>query len=450
MSKALAIYLRAGLIFLLLVPLVITPQTLAPFLLGKALYARALIEIITALWIFGLLWKIAPRPPRSWVLLAFGAYVIIAAISAYWGVSFTRSIWSTYVRMTGVWDLFHWLILVVVASAVIGSLKDWRTIINCNLGIALCLCLLALAQSAGLSAQCRVTAALGNPSYLAAILVVTTTLAVGLLIQSFLRAEGKATGAPGAATSPAASTSTELEQAAKPELDPDPERYLVAWRVFWGLVAFLGVWVLLLTGTRGALLGLVGGAVAMPVALLIWGNRGVLRPILLTAGIILSAVVVLFAVEWTVGLRIGGGCHQDVTPTRLLKTSTEEGSVAQRIRAAEAGLNAFLARPLLGWGPENFEPAFESHVDPLFFKIESQLYNQTTDFKHVVTAFDDPHNKVIGEMATKGALGALAYLALWGAMVWAILRRRRPPREEVLAYVMLGALSGFFIQGLFC
>ena len=447
MSKALAVYLRAGLIFLLLVPLVITPQTLAPFLLGKALYARALIEIITALWIFGLLWKIAPRPPRSWVLLAFAAYVIIAAISAYWGVSFTRSIWSTYVRMTGVWDLFHWLILVVVASAVIGSLKDWRTIINCNLGIALCLCLVALAQSAGLSAQCRVTAALGHPSYLAAILVVTTTLAVGLLIQSFLRAEGKATGAPGA------SSFNKLETAAEPELTPglEPvgERYLVAWRVFWGLVAFLGVWVLLLTGTRGALLGLVGGAVAMPVALLIWGNRGVLRPILLTAGIILSAVVVLFAVEWTVGLRIGGGCHQDVIPTKLVQTSTEEGSVAQRIRAAEAGLNAFLARPLLGWGPENFEPAFESHVDPAFFKSETQLYDQSTDFKHVVTAFDDPHNKVIADLATKGALGALAYLVLWGAMAWAILRRRRPPREEVLAYVMLGALSGFFIQSLF-
>ena len=190
MSTAVALSLRGGLIVLLLMPLVITPKTLALFLLGKALYARALIEIITALWIFGLLWKFAPRPPRSWVLLAFAAYVIIATVSAFWGVSFTRSIWSTYGRMTGVWDLFHWLLLVVAATAVIGSLKDWRTIINCNLGVALFLSLLALAQAAGLSAQCRVAAALGHPSYLAAILVVTTTLAVGLLVQSFLRAEG--------------------------------------------------------------------------------------------------------------------------------------------------------------------------------------------------------------------------------------------------------------------
>jgi len=49
MSTALTVTLRSGLIFLLLVPLIITPQTLSPFMLGKALYARALIEIITAL-----------------------------------------------------------------------------------------------------------------------------------------------------------------------------------------------------------------------------------------------------------------------------------------------------------------------------------------------------------------------------------------------------------------
>ena len=105
-----------------------------------------------------------------------------------------------------------------------------------------------------------------------------------------------------------------------------------------------------------------------------------------------------------------------------------------------------MARPLLGWGPEDFEPAFESHVDPSFFRTESQLYDRTTNFKHFVTAFDDPHNKVVGELATKGALGAIAYLVLWGVMVWAILGRRRSPREEVLAYVVLGALSGVFIQ----
>ena len=55
----------------------------------------------------------------------------------------------------------------------------------------------------------------------------------------------------------------------------------------------------------------------------------------------------------------------------------------------------------------------------------------------------------MGELATKGALGTLAYLALWGALVWAIVRRRRPPRDEVLAYSILGGLTAYFVQNLF-
>lgn len=441
MSTALTAGLRAGLILLLLVPLVITP-TLYPTMVGKALYARGLIEILTALWVVGLLWKIAPRPPRSWVLLAFAAYVIISVVSAFWGVSFTRSIWSTYARMTGVWDLFHWFLIVVVATAVIGSLRDWRTIINCNLAVALFICLLALAQAYGLAPECRLKATLGHPSYLAAILAVTTTLAVGLLVQSFLRqpfprSEGKANAEPSAPSS----------HGEEPE--PAKERNLVARRIFWAAVAFLGIWVLLMTGTRGALLGLVGGALIMPVALVIWGNRRAWRPVLLASGLLLSAVAALFAVDWTVGLHVGSGCGRDVVATKLAGTSTEEGGVAQRLGSAKAGIYAFIDRPLLGWGPENFEPAFERFVDPSFFKVESAMYNQADDFKHAVTAFDDPHNKVIGELATKGALGALAYLFVWGAMVWAILRRRRPHRDEVFAYAVLGALTGFFIQNLF-
>ena len=43
----------------------------------------------------------------------------------------------------------------------------------------------------------------------------------------------------------------------------------------------------------------------------------------------------------------------------------------------------------------------------------------------------------------------MAYLALWGVLVWAVVRRRRLPREDVLAYCILGGLSVYFVQNLF-
>ena len=60
----------------------------------------------------------------------------------------------------------------------------------------------------------------------------------------------------------------------------------------------------------------------VPVALLIWGNRGAGRTILPTSEIILSAVIAFFIVECTVGFHFGGGCHQDVVSTKLVQTST--------------------------------------------------------------------------------------------------------------------------------
>ena len=56
---------------------------------------------------------------------------------------------------------------------------------------------------------------------------------------------------------------------------------------------------------------------------------------------------------------------------------------------------------------------------------------------------------MLEELATKGALGTLSYGAMWAVLVWAIVRRRREPRDEVLTYTILGALAGYFAQNLF-
>ena len=279
-------------------PLVVDSQNVFPLtlLVVQSLYARSLIEIIAAFWLVALIWKLAPQPPRSWVLLAFAVYVAISMISAIWGVSFTRSMWSTYIRMVGVWDLFHWLLIVVVVTSIVGWIK-WRTLINCNLAVALVLSLLALGQAYFYSG-CRLHATVGHPSFLAAILLVTTLLAVGLLMQSFLRREGKGT----------IDSSTHSSSLQCSVQDPEDERHLVAWRIFWTVVAVLGIWVLLGTGTRGAVIGLVGGAVTMPLALVVWGNRRAMRPIMLAAGGILLTVVTLSALELTLGFGIGANC----------------------------------------------------------------------------------------------------------------------------------------------
>ncbi len=55
--------------------------TVFPFIVGKALWSRALIEIAFA-------------PPRSWLLVLPGAGLGVSLLAAWLGVSPQRSLWS--------------------------------------------------------------------------------------------------------------------------------------------------------------------------------------------------------------------------------------------------------------------------------------------------------------------------------------------------------------------
>ena len=99
--------IRFGLLALLLTPLIVSPSTAFPFIVGKALFARTVIEIVLALWLMLLIRRPEYRPVASTLVVLFGLFLLGALISGLFGVSPQRSIWSNYQRMTGVFDLAH-------------------------------------------------------------------------------------------------------------------------------------------------------------------------------------------------------------------------------------------------------------------------------------------------------------------------------------------------------
>jgi O-antigen ligase len=432
--------IRYGLILLLAMPLIVTPQTIFPFIVGKVLYARGLIEIVTAVWVVLMLWDARYRPSlRSWILVAFAGYVGVALLSAFWGVSITRSLWSNYERMMGVWDLIHWFLLFLVTVSVVRRPQEWRALFNWMLVVTLLLELLGLAQAFGWRAEpnSRVEATLGNPSYLAAILVVGILLAIGLLARSFAPRDSGEQEPPGSAASPSRRQGPRRRERKRRRARLRQES-LALWgqRSFWALVSLLGMWALFATGTRGALAGLVGGLFAVALACAIRWNRRTLRPVGVAAGGLLLAIVVLYALSLTAALPNVPGVRESDVLTRLVNPKVVKGDMASRFISSEAGVRAFLQRPLLGWGPENFEVAFDRFAEPSWFIQSPRLLDQA-------------HNKIVEELTTKGALGALFYLTLWAAVVWRLIQRRRPAGDEALAYAVLGALTGYFVQNLF-
>ena len=127
MENGLATAVRTAVVLVFVAPLIVMasplPATFFPFIVGKALYIRSLVEIAFVLWLVLAFWYPSHRPPRSWIVAALAAYVLIVLISSLLGVSPQRSLWSTYERMQGWIDLAHWFAFTVVAVSVFRSFR---------------------------------------------------------------------------------------------------------------------------------------------------------------------------------------------------------------------------------------------------------------------------------------------------------------------------------------
>ena len=184
-------------------PFVFTPGTIYPFVVGKAVWSRAIIEAAFALWAVLALARPQYRPPRSWLLLLLAAGLGVALLSACFGASVQRSLWSSYERMQGVVDLAHWFALAVVLVSVLRNATEWRALLALNLGVGTAMAALVVARHFQIELPVydampephlpRMSGPLGNPTYLAVYMLSNVAIAFGFAVRSWV--PGAAAGA---------------------------------------------------------------------------------------------------------------------------------------------------------------------------------------------------------------------------------------------------------------
>lgn len=432
---------RAALLAVLFIPLLVSTNSMFPYIVGKALFARAAIEAAFALWLILLIRNPAHRPAKSWVVIAFGGWLLVSLAAAFTGVSVTRSLWSSYERMQGVVDLAHWFAFALAAASAFRTLADWRLLFTVNAGVCGVVSALGLARYYGLTdwalatvREGRIESLLGNATFLGAYAVVSLLLALGMLLQSVGR--GRTASAPrdaGNRESRRARRARDRGADAGGGFDAEP------WmRALWGASAALAFWALWFTGSRGAMAGLLAGAAVFAGGYALWGASRRARRALLAGGAAALAAGGLLA-----GALLTGNVPSflqralDAAPTlqRLASSSARETSILGRIEAFGTATDAFLARPLLGWGPENYLVAWGLH----------------SAFDEAVEIYDQAHNKALEALVTTGGVGLLTYLALWGAMGWALLRaaRRRDGGDRMLVLGVAAAAAAYFTLNMF-
>ena len=433
---------RAALLAVLLIPLLVTSNSMFPYVVGKALFARAAIEVGFALWLILLIRNPAYRPAKSWVIAAFAGWLIVSLAASFAGVSLTRSLWSSYERMQGVVDLAHWFAFALAAAAVFRTLADWRLLFTVNLAVCGAASALGLARYYEITdwtlatvREGRIESLLGNATFLGAYTVVSLLIGIGMLLQSFGRGRTPAAQERRDAGNRAARRSRRARNRADAGLGFDATPWL---RALWAASALLAFWAMWFTGSRGAMAGLVAGGAVFAGGYALWGApRRIRRALLAGLAAAFAAGILLIAALLTSGLPSFVERAFSAAPTlqRLASISGQETSILGRIEAYETAADAFRARPLLGWGPENYLVAWGLH----------------SAFDEAIEVYDQAHNKALEALVATGGVGLLAYLTLWGTAAWALLRaaRRREGGDRMLALGVAAAAAAYFVQNLF-
>jgi len=444
----------------LLIPLVVTseplPQTYFPYIVGKALYGRFLIEVIFGLWIILIVGFPAYRPPKSWIVAIFAVFLLGSLIASLAGVSITRSLWSNYERMQGVVDLLHWFGFVLVAVSTLRTFASWRVFLNANVAVGLVVAIMGVAQSFDvrllphLVDRDRIDITLGNPVYVGAYMLVALTTALALLAHSFESSEQ-----PSAAVASAGSRARRRRRRRQTQSGGIDPRWL--WRAFWVTAIGLDFIVLLMAGARGALIGLAVALGSVAIVYIVQAGLAARAERSVTAGLrhlgsgpnawlkvgSVGGLVIIVVVVGTLGLARDSAFVQRLAESnrmvaQLASFGTGEDSTNTRLNATKMGLLGFAQRPLVGWGPENFAVAYDANVGVERFSTQAESYDQA-------------HNKVVEELTTKGLVGFVPFAVMWILVALAYVRTLRRPnlRSEHFTLLMGAATLGYFVQNLF-
>jgi O-antigen ligase len=204
-------------------------------------------------------------------------------------------------------------------------------------------------------------------------------------------------------------------------------------------VAIVAVFVvfLLLTQTRGALLGLGAGAFAGVIYLALADER-YRRRVALGMAVVAVIGIALFIARDLIA-------RQDFVGHRLFEFDIRERGAQTRLWAWRAAWQGFLERPLLGWGPENFGAVFDRYLDLRFYVPGAPLE----------TWSDRAHSVVFDYLVAGGIVGLMAYAAIFAAYYREFFRRLRrspgagaprvPAAEQALFFAMPVA---YLVQGL--
>jgi O-antigen ligase len=390
--------------------LVVSTTTLFPFIVGKGIFFRAAIDLALLFFALGLIfqdgeWEALKtriknifREPLAIAVSVFVSLFLMACLFAYDpGAAF----WSNFERGEGGLQLIHFFILFFLLLVLFRNEDDWKKFFKVFISIASLVIAYGIAgwlQIRGFISPAgicdRFQGSLGNPAYVAPLLIFASFFALWIFIKG--------------------------EKTTKRKIG-------------YGILLAIFTFFFLLTQTRGAFLGLGMGLILAFLYLAIKLPKGNFK----IASVVIFVVLTLFG-TLAVVFR-----HNDIplvpfcpSSSRLLDISVSDDTAQTRLWTWGEAIKAWKERPTFGWGPENFSVAFDKYFDPRFFNP-----NGSSE-----TWFDRAHSVFFDYLAETGTLGLLAYLGIFVIFIIKFFRNKfsADARENAL---LLGIIIAYLSQG---
>jgi len=401
-SKYIKWILNAVLYLILLTPLLISSKYVFPFITGKTMYFRILIEIAVFLYVALALFNKKYRPKMNKLIWAVVIFGIIVGLTGIFGVDAYKSFWGTIERGEGFLTIAHLIVFFLILCWTLKTKHEWLNYLSGLVVVGLLVDFYALLQKAEVekfflfgniihSGEGRLSSTLGNAAFLGAFTLAQFFISLLLFFK----------------------------------------RKFLGWKIFFALAALFNLFILYQTQTRGSALALIFVLILLCVFYIIKSPELIKRNI---AGVLLLIIIVFSLIVWF--NKDTEWIKKSSMLERLTSISKNDITTRSRLMAWDTSWKSWKERFLLGYGWENYNIGFNKYFHPeIYIDNGSQLW------------FDRAHNTIFDIAVATGLIGLIAYINIFILALYYLFRNIKIDFD--LSVMLMALLLAHFIQNIF-
>jgi O-antigen ligase len=354
-----------------------------PYITGKAIFFRIIIEIALLLMVLLLISNRQFLPKKGEFLFWISIFFLIAIfVINLFSLRPYLSFFGNAERSEGVWALLHFLIWFWLLWIVFKIDPSFKKAIFYSFLIVLYIISFIEIQQGLILQEIRPSSTLGNATYVGFFGNLMLFLCLYFLYQANKQ-----------------------------------EKFFIFFGIFLALTSII------ISQTRGAILGISAGLFIFGLYYFLFSKIRLQTKILVLIFVIIAIFGFYQFLLTDYALKIPG-------INRVAESLRNPASYMARLIAWQIFLDAWKEKPIFGYGLENSPIAY-------FKAFDSRIFN----YEEVI--FDRPHNKYIEILVTNGIAGALVWLIFYLTIFYTIFKNER---NNYLRASLLGFFVGYLVQ----